>query len=176
MATTARPSGPRRSGPPRRRAAGVVALVGSAEIALTPGVFVWNDGERAQREVVAQVERLVREQRVDPTRIVLAGYSAGALRALQLAYGSALHARGAIVVAPWLPMDEVASLATARPVPTFIAVGDRDTGGYEGSRALAERLRALDVPARLERIADHGHSYPTDMRQLLRAATLFVGA
>lgn len=152
----------------------VVAAVGSGEIALTPGLFVWNDGDRAQREVVTEVERLVREQRVDPQRIVLAGYSAGALRALQLAYGGALHARGAIAVAPWLPPGEVEALDGAKPVPTFIAVGDRDGGGHEGSLALAERLRAGQVPVRLEVLAGHGHVYPADMGRIIGDALELV--
>ncbi|MBI2982881.1 MAG: dienelactone hydrolase family protein [Chloroflexi bacterium] len=147
-----------------------VAAIGSAEIALTPGLFVWNDGERAQRDVVAGTERLVREQRIDPRRIVLAGYSAGALRALQLAYGGALGARGAIAVAPWLPPAEIDALTAAKHVPTFIAVGDRDRGGYDGSRALADHLRAANVPVRLEAISGHGHGYPTDMPRILADA------
>lgn len=138
----------------------VLAVPGSAEISLTPGLFVWNDGERARRDVVAHVERLVREERIDPERIVLGGFSAGSLRALQLAYGPALHARAAIAVGPWIPPEEVETLASARPVRTFIAVGDQDKGGYAGSVALAERLRARTVAVRLEVIPGHGHDLP----------------
>lgn len=147
-----------------------VAAIGSAEIALTPGLFVWNDGDRAQRDVVAETERLVREQRIDPRRIVLAGYSAGALRALQLAYGGALGARGAITVAPWLPPGEVDALAGAKPVPTFIAVGDRDKGGHGGSLALKERLASANVRIHVEVLPGHGHQYPADMPRRLTAA------
>src|SRR5437762_6166710 len=46
----------------------VVAVPGSAEIALTPGLFVWNDADRAHKDVIGHVERLVREQRIDPAR------------------------------------------------------------------------------------------------------------
>jgi poly(3-hydroxybutyrate) depolymerase len=154
----------------------VVAAIGSAEIALTPGVFVWNDGERAQRDVIAAVERLVREQRVDPGRVVLAGYSAGALRALQLAYGGAPRAIGAIAVAPWLPEREADALAGASPVATYICVGDRDRGGYVGSRILGERLAAAGVRCTVEVLPGHGHEHPADMARVLGDAMEVVAA
>ena len=152
----------------------VLAVPASAEISFSPGVFVWNDADRAQADVVAHVERLVREQRIDPARIVLAGYSMGALRALQLAYSAALHARAVIVVAPWLPAGEVEPLAAARPVRTFLAVGDRDGGGHEGATALAARLREQGVPVRLEVAAGGGHGYPPEWETALGEALDFA--
>jgi predicted esterase len=152
----------------------VLAVPGSAEIALTPGLFVWNDADRAHMDVLDRVERLVREQRVDPERIVLGGFSAGAWRALQLAYSPALHAKAVIAVGPWLPLKEVEPLASARPVRTFIAVGDGDKGGYEGSRALTDRLSAAGVPVRLAVSPGHGHRYPPDWDALLGKALDFA--
>jgi predicted esterase len=152
----------------------VLAVPGSAEISLTPGLFVWNDAERAQRDVIRHVERLVREQRIDHDRIVLAGFSAGALRALQLAYGPAPRARAAVVIAPWLPLDEVDALLGMRPVRTFIVVGDRDSGGYKGSVELADRLRSRGTTVRLEVIADHGHDLPPEWDRLLGEALAFA--
>jgi predicted esterase len=152
----------------------VLAVPGSAEISLTPGLFVWNDGERAQRDVIRHVERLVREQRVDPERLVLGGFSAGALRALQIAYGPALRARAAIAVAPWLPLDEVDALLGMRPVRTFIVVGDRDSGGYKGSLDLADRLRSRGTAVRLEVIPGHGHDHPPEWDRLLGEALDFA--
>lgn len=152
----------------------VLALAGSAEIALTPGLFVWNDADRAHRHVIDHVERLVREQRIDPHRIVLGGFSAGAWRALQVAYSPALHARAAIVVGPWIPLKEVGPLASARPVPTFIVVGDRDKAGYEGSAALADRLRGQKVAVERRVIAGGGHGYPPGWDALLAEALDFA--
>jgi predicted esterase len=152
----------------------VLAAPGSAEIALTPGLFVWNDADRAHVDVIDHVERLVQEQRIDPSRIVLGGFSAGAWRALQVAYSPALHARAAIVVGPWIPPKEVDPLASARPVRTFIAVGDRDKAGFEGSRELAERLRSLGVPVEREVIAGHGHAYPRNWDAILGKALDFA--
>ena len=152
----------------------VVAVPGSAEIALTPGLFVWNDADRAHLDVIGHVERLVQEQRIDPSRIVLGGFSAGAWRALQLAYSAALHARAAIVVGPWIPLKEVEPLASARPVRTFIAVGDRDRAGYEGALALAERLRAIGTPVHVEAFAGLGHDYPPQWDAVLGKALDFA--
>jgi len=152
----------------------VLAVPGSPEIALTPGLFVWNDADRAHVHVLDQVERLVREQRIDPERIVLGGFSAGALRALQLAYSPALHAKAVIAVGPWIPVKEAEALASARPVRTFIAVGDQDKGGYAGSRTLTDRLSGDGVPVRLEVIPGHGHSYPPEWDSTLGRAIDFA--
>jgi predicted esterase len=152
----------------------VLAVPGSAEIGLTPGLLVWNDADRAHVDVIDHVERLVQEQRIDPSRIVLGGFSAGAWRALQLAYSPALHARAAIVVGPWIPMKEVEPLASARPVRTFIVVGDRDKAGFEGSAALTERLRAMEVAVHREVVKGHGHAYPPDWDALLGKALDFA--
>lgn len=152
----------------------VLAVPGSAEISLTPGLFVWNDADRARIDVTLHVDRLVREQRIDPRQIVLGGYSVGAWRALQLAYSPALHARAAIAVGPWIPLKEVDALAAARPVRTFIAVGDKDRSGHAGSLALAERLHDAGVPVELRVIAGHGHEYPPAWDALLGEALDFA--
>jgi len=173
----------------------VLAIPGSSQIALTPGRSVWNDGHRALVEVTSQVERLVNEQRIDPSRIVLAGFSAGALRALQLAYGPAVHARAAIELAPWLPArrsaqspaspparvivsgaKEIDDLMAARPVRTFIAVGERDAGAHDGAVALAGRLSERGIPVGLEVIAGEGHGYPPEWDATLARALEFAVA
>lgn len=152
----------------------VLAVPGSAEISLSPGLFVWNDADRAHADVLGHVERIAREQRIDPSRIVLGGFSAGAWRALQLAYSPAMRARAAIAVGPWIPLKEVDPLASACPVRTFIAVGDHDKSGYEGSLALAERLRAQGVAVEAEVIPGYGHAYPSRWDALLGKALDFA--
>ena len=57
-------------------------------------------------------------------------------------------------------------------MPTFIAVGDRDKGGYEGSRALAARVGDR---VRLEVLPGQGHEYPPDVRAVIGDALAFIG-
>lgn len=143
-----------------------LALAQSAEISWTPGMFVWNEERLALDQVRAHAAEL--------GEVVLAGYSLGALRALQHALGGAVPAMGAIAVGPFLPPEQVAALVEPRRVPTWIEVGELDGEGHAGSLALGERLRSAGVPVRVEVRPGWGHAYPPDMERVLREALGFL--
>lgn len=151
-----------------------LALAQSAEISWTPGMFVWDDRAMAERDVAAHVARLRGDDDVDPRRVVLAGYSMGALRALQLAIGGLVDARAVVVVGPYLPPAELDALVAPRDVRSWITVGERDREGHPGSVALADRLRAAGIPVHLDVRAGLGHAYPEDMEHILADALTFA--
>src|SRR5215510_6115137 len=61
----------------------VLALPQSSQLA-SPRSFVWDDREKALSEIVGHVETLIKEYPVDADRIVVAGFSQGATRAIEL--------------------------------------------------------------------------------------------
>lgn len=144
-----------------------LALAQSAEISWTPGMFVWNDAHRAQEQLRQHLDEL-------GGRLVVAGSSMGALRALELAASEPGRIAGAIAVGPYVPKDAVGPLAEALAVPTAIIVGERDTEGRPGSESIARRLGERGVQVRLDVVAGLGHAYPPDMPQRLAAALKLV--
>jgi len=144
-----------------------LALAQSAEISFTPGMFVWNDGQLAQ-------DQLRRHLRDLPGRVVVGGYSMGALRALELGVSEPKRVTGVIVVGPYFPASAVAPLAQALEVPTAIVVGRRDEHGWSGSEELTRRLVAAGRRVQITVVPDHGHAYPPNMGTVLEKALHFL--
>lgn len=149
-----------------------LALAQSAEISWTPGMFAWNDAVRSREQLLHHVEELRRAGAGAP--LAVAGYSMGALRALELACSVPAVVRGALAVGPFLPRDAADRLAGALAVPTAIVVGEHDGEARPGSETVVRALRDRGVPARLDIVAGAGHAYPIDMRQRLEAALPFA--
>src|SRR5207253_4467279 len=49
----------------------VVAVPQSSEIGVSPGAFIWNETERAVREVTAHISEIAKGTRLDPDRLVM---------------------------------------------------------------------------------------------------------
>jgi predicted esterase len=144
----------------------------------TPDGYSWWDRDWAVREALRHIGEVTSQHPVDPSRIVVGGFSAGAGLAIRLALGGEPRARGFIAVAPaLLTPEEIGSLLAAK-VPSglrgYLLVGDRD--GRSGALAQAARslLESHGVPCRLETHADMGHSYPGAFRESLDRAFEFI--
>jgi predicted esterase len=148
----------------------ILALAQSAEISWTPGMFVWNDASRAREQLMQHV----RELRTDGALLAIAGYSMGALRALELAASVPDAAHGVITIAPFIPREPAEHLAAALAVPTAIVVGEHDREGRPGAETIDRGLRARGIPVRLDVVAGAGHEYPSDMGQRLEAVLPLV--
>jgi predicted esterase len=153
------------------RAGWLLALPQSSEIGVTPGVFVWNDGQRAAAELDRRLIEVRASFPTDGVRTVIAGFSMGARQALELVLGGRVPAAGVIAIGAWLP-DPERLAETVRPdvvrgVRTYVIVGTRDDSGYEGSRTLVDRLRSYGGIAEIE-IHDGGHDYPAAIDAILQ--------
>jgi hypothetical protein len=144
-----------------------LALAQSSEISWTPGMFVWNDGRLAHDQIGRHLNDL-------PGRIVAAGYSMGALRALELGASEPGRVSGVIAVAPYFPQAAVPPLSEALTVPAAIVVGRNDEHGWPGSEELARRLGAAGRRVRIVVVPDHGHGYPPNMAEGLASSLAFV--
>lgn len=147
-----------------------LALAGSAEISWSPGLFVWNDAARARSQVLQHLAELLRSPELRPSRIVLAGFSMGALRALELAASDRERIAGVVAVGSYLPREAAEHLAGALSLPTAITVGERDMEGRPGSEMIERGLRQRGVHVRLDVVPGLGHDYPPDPARSLRAA------
>lgn len=148
-----------------------LALAQSAEISWTPGMFVWNDAARAREQLVRCVEELGDTAGAAGVGgLLLAGYSMGALRALELGASLPGPVRGVVAVAPYLPQEAAEHLAAALRVPTAITVGEHDREGRPGSETIDRGLRERHLRVRLDVVPAIGHAYPPDMAQRLGSA------
>ena len=154
-----------------------VAVLQSSEPGTTPGSFTWNDRERTGAEVEAHLSAIRSETGVSLSRLVLGGFSMGALQVIALPLTGRLHVSGVISVAPWLPhVREFAALAAdgkATFVPTWVIVGRNDPS-YDGAKQLVELAAAHGGRALLDERDGLGHEYPDDMTSTLMRALRFV--
>lgn len=110
--------------------------------------------------ILALVDKLVAEGRVDPTRVYVAGHSNGGFMALTLLCTHAERFAGAGVVAASLPKAEC---APSRPVPLMLFHGTADSlvpfeGGGVGRKGARGWIRGNAETAQL--LADQAHCQP----------------
>lgn len=155
----------------------VLVVPQSSEIATTPGFFVWNDRERAAKDLEAHVATLRSRLAIDPSRFVLGGFSMGARLALEIGLSARFPTTKILAIATWLPdFDALAQLlepSAMRDSRVYVVVGRHDASGYEGAVRLVDRLRAVGASADIE-IHDAGHEEPPDMPATLHRALEFL--
>ena len=155
----------------------VVAVPQSSEIGASPDAYTWNDRERTATELALHLDRVKRATEIDTSRIVLAGFSMGALQALALSITKRFTVRGVVAVAAWLPnVDEFVSLiegGAAKMLRTYIVVGSDDPS-CAGARALVAAMAAHELRAHLDERTGLGHAYPPDMERTLVDALAFI--
>jgi predicted esterase len=151
----------------------LLALPQSSEIGVTPGAYVWNDGDRAAAELDRHLTDLHQNFPTDSAHTVIGGFSMGARQAIELVLGGRLRATGLIAIGTWLPDPErlvqAARHDVVASVRTYIVAGTRDESGYLGSRTLVDLLRSLGGVAEID-IHDGGHEYPAAMEAILLRA------
>ncbi|NLX10360.1 MAG: hypothetical protein GXY36_11945 [Chloroflexi bacterium] len=135
------------------------------------GMFVWDNREQSEAELLTHYARLVEEYPVDLARVILGGFSMGAETALYLALKGALPVRGVLAVAPGGPYTRQPELwqplidgARGRGLRIYLIMGGRDVAAAQ-TRELAEMLRAGGIVCELEDHAEMGHIFPPDFRQ-----------
>jgi len=156
----------------------VLAVPQSSEIATTPGFFLWNDRDRAAKDIETHLATLRSRFSIDQSRFVLGGFSMGARLALELGLSERLPARKLLAIATWLPdlqaLTDLFGAPSARASRVYVVVGRHDTSGYDGSMRLVDHLKALGGSADIE-VHDGGHEEPDDMPATLGRALAFLG-
>jgi predicted esterase len=158
----------------------LVALPQSSQVGGFDG-YVWNDQERAEREIREHDAALRVRYPVDRAKTIVAGFSMGASTAIWLALSGAVEARGFIAVGPggpfmtqpdrWQPLAESSMAHNRRG---YIIVGDQDSLSFEGSKALVKSLADSGFPCELEIHAGLGHAFPPDFEKSLECALKFL--
>jgi acetyl esterase/lipase len=100
---------------------------------------------------------------VDPERIVVGGWSAGARAALYAAYGEGVPCAGVIALSGTMQEADLrAHLRPGLPLPPALLVAAEHDLGYvpAGAEATAAALRAAGGEARVIRVPGHDHWYP----------------
>jgi poly(3-hydroxybutyrate) depolymerase len=127
------------------------------------GTFGWKSGdERADSDILKIYKEVSGSYRIDSTRIYVAGISAGATYAIDMAFRKVIPVSGIIAFCPGLPQDLVAeSLEEYKPshMKAYIVSGENDY--YQGTqRQMTEIFDLVGFEYKHLVIDDMGHQYP----------------
>ncbi|MFF3559400.1 alpha/beta hydrolase [Streptomyces sp. NPDC002574] len=151
------------------------------------GRAVWDDEDKALRDVREQYATLTAEYALDVGHLIIAGFSMGAETALRMALGGTVPARGFVLLgmagprtadpASWLPFIEKRR-QSGLPLRGYLMVGANDDDGVrrEKMTRLADFLTSHGIPCGLEVLPGHGHEYPGNCLSTVRRAFAFINS
>jgi acetyl esterase/lipase len=163
---------------------GLVVAVARSSQRRSSDTFWWGgppepfDRDRSERDVKAAYEEVSGTFAFDVTRVVLGGFSQGAVLAVTLALqnrpspvrGLACVGPGIEDLEPLLPLMEPAA---ARGLRAWILAGERERG-LELITRLARELTLRGVPCELDVVPGLGHEFPEDFGTRLQSGLSFL--
>jgi len=151
----------------------MLALPQSSQLA-SPISYVWDDREKALNEIVAHIESLTEKHPIDTNRIVVAGFSQGAARAIELVMSKRIQARGFIAVVPGtLDQTELEAWAGSSVARGVLISGGKDPR-YEMFKQVKSIFERHDLPLLFEHYPEMAHQIPNDFEVVLQKGLEFI--
>ena len=143
----------------------------------SPTAFSWDDAVRAREEIAAHYCKLAGQYPIDEQRIVLAGFSQGAVMSIQISLLGATPARGFIAVVPGrMALEGLEGLArSARTLRGYLVAGGRDPR-KEVFTEIQSTLNRNGVPCEMEEHPEMAHDFPHDFERTIAKALKFLFA
>jgi predicted esterase len=136
--------------------------------------FVWDDREKAMNEVVEHFDLLIEKYPIDTNKIIVAGFSQGAARAIELVMSERIKASGFIAVVPGtLNIDELSRWADSAKARGVLISGGRDPR-YEMFQQVKQIFMQKNVPLMFENYSEMSHEFPNDFETVLRQGLDFI--
>lgn len=137
--------------------------------------FQWGTPDEADYLVTRAIEQVKGKHKIDPKRIVLAGFSQGGFMAYVLGMRHALEYRGVIPVAGQYNASQAGPpTLTVIDLPRFfIMVGARDNL-VQSNRQAAKDYESVGMKVKLNVYPGVGHAFPNDREAELRKALKYV--
>ena len=136
--------------------------------------FVWDDRDKAIKEVAEHFNSLIEKYPIDINKIVIAGFSQGAARAIELVMSGRIKANGFIAVVPaTLDLDELSRWADSAKTRGVLISGGRDPR-YEMFQQIKELFTQKKVPLMFENYPEMAHEFPNDFEAVLREGLDFI--
>jgi dienelactone hydrolase len=149
----------------------LTAYVQSSQVASMDG-YHWQGEETTRRDLARAWREITARRRVDPSRVVIGGFSSGGFATMLAIFDGAPPARGFVILCPELPADpgaEELERALKRGVRgTLISTGqDRR---LERQKQYVEFLAGKGLNVNMVVKPNIGHWYPPDLGELIDRA------
>jgi predicted esterase len=140
----------------------------------SPLSFVWDDREKSMNEIVKHLDSLIENYPIDTYKIVIAGFSQGAARAIESVMSQRIKANGFIAVVPGnMDVDELDRWADSTKVRGVLISGGRDPR-YEMFQHVKEIFSKKDIPLMFENYPKMAHEFPDGFEQVLQKGLNFI--
>jgi predicted esterase len=140
----------------------------------SPFSFVWDDREKAMKELAEHFNSLVEKYPIALNRMVVAGFSQGATRAIEVVMSQRIKAGGFIAVVPGtIDLDELSNWADRSRVNCVLISGGRDPR-YEMFQQIKEILTQKNIPLMFENYPEMAHDFPDDFETVLQKGLEFI--
>jgi predicted esterase len=154
----------------------LLALPQSSQLG-SPNSYIWDDAEITEAEIVAHFAEIIQKYPIDLERVVLAGFSQGAARAIHLAVKGAIRARGFLAVVPGkVLLDNLEALTQAakdKGLRGYLVSGGKDPR-YEIIQTAHKLFNENKVACAIENHPDLGHEFPKNFQQSIQKAMEFI--
>ena len=151
----------------------MLVLPQSSQMA-SPLSFIWDDREKTFNEIISHVERLVRDYPIDRDRIVIAGFSQGAARAIELVMSQKVKARGFFAVVPaGVDVTELEGWAGSGQGRGVLVSGGEDPR-YEMFVQIKEIFAKHDIPLMFENYPEMAHQMPNEFGSVLKKGLDYI--
>jgi predicted esterase len=140
----------------------------------SPLSFVWDDREKSMNEIAKHLDSLIENYPIDTYKIVIAGFSQGAARAIELVMTERIKANGFIAVVPGsMDIDELSPWVDSAKTRGVLISGSRDPR-YEMFQQIKEIFAQKDIPLMFENYPEMAHEFPNDFEQVLQKGLDFI--
>ena len=157
---------------------GAILLTPQGTVQLSDGMYHWGDNlDTVERNVMAAIDRVMDEYKIDESKIVLGGFSQGARAAWCLGARNPDTFRGLIPVCGGLHADDAKRLESpeCKALRVWIMLGeDENSGVVEANEAAAEKLRKAGAEVTVKSYEGVGHGFPENSDEELTKALRFI--
>jgi dienelactone hydrolase len=144
--------------------------------------YCWDDPERSERDIAWAYRQVQDKYKIDPAKVIVAGFSQGAALAMYLTLNRTFPCRGFIAVAmsDWVaPEDKPASqrdhprAKDVRGLKGVVIMGEKDAF-LPKIKTLMEGMVERGLNCKIDVVQNLGHEFPSDFEKRLEAATDFL--
>jgi dienelactone hydrolase len=152
--------------------------------------YCWDDPERSEHDVAWAYEQVRDKYKIDPAKVILAGFSQGAALAMYLTLNRTFPCRGFIAVASsdWVAPEDKPASQRDRPSEAFASfIRGKDVRGLKGVvimgdkdaflpkvRMLLKGMNERGFNCKIDVVQNLGHEFPVDFERRLESATNFL--
>ena len=157
------------------RQKGWLVLSPQSRQAIFPGSYCWDDSEQGLTDILFHFAEIKKTYKVDPGRIILAGFSQGSGMAIQAALSGKFGARGFIGVGTFIAQpDSLRPLARqSQTVRGYFITGEKDHT-LDKARAIQNILQENNILFEEEVHPNLGHEFPLDFARSFEKAINFI--